>query len=817
MGRDDQELNWPRRGCILVCLALLLMLVGLPAGASPLAASAAAQERAVSLARAGEFNEALAILGELHQQSPDSQSVTYDYLSVLGWAGRDGEAVALAEGLPLDLAPAYVLEAVGKAQRNTRRFEEATALYARALARFPGHRDFIEGHVYALAEAGDFGAADERIARLRAQHPRELWPLRLDAYVATLRGDFLAVLDRNQRILALAPENPAALRGRILALEALGATHRAQVYAEQHPHLFSRIELLRLHTGRAAQQVRWGSLEPVSEDLRFTETDRALALIEENLAGLDAKDPVARPFVFQGRFDRLVALRDRVRMAEAAAEYESLSDEGISPPAYALQAAAEAYLHLRKPEVARDLYLRVLAEEPENFEAGLGLFYAYIETEDFLRAYDLVDRMQAKQPVWRQGRGVGANRERLDADVAAGLARVFANDLTEGQRRFATMHAIAPHNPDLVRELANIYAARGWPRLAQQTYADGLGIALGHPGLQMGHAATRLDLREYDEAQAEIADLYRRFPENRQVQRLRLLWDTHELRELRAEAAYADSSGAEPSSQELRLGSTLFSSPFLTHYRAFISGFWSQADFPEGRGIYQRYGGGLEYLGRDLIASLAASANHSDGDDLGLAFSGTWYRDDHWSFPFSLEMFSADTPLRALRNDVDADAARLGVDYRQSELRSMGLGGQIMDFSDGNQSGRMSAYWRERLVTRSHYKLDGVVDLYASTQRRDDVPYFSPEQDFSAELTLDNDWLLYRRYSRTFGHRLALSGGGYWQKGFGANPVAAILYEHNWQADYRFSLSYGAVLSRRVYDGDGETGVEYYLRLGWRL
>ena len=47
--------------------------------------------------------------------------------------------------------------------------------------------------------------------------------------------------------------------------------------------------------------------------------------------------------------------------------------------------------------------------------------------------------------------------------------------------------------------------------------------------------------------------------------------------------------------------------------------------------------------------------------------------------------------------------------------------------------------------------------------------------------------------------------------------MAAILYEHNWQAHYRFRLTYGAVLSRRAYDGEAETGTEYYLRLGWRL
>lgn len=816
MGRNDQGLKWPVRGCLAMGLTALLTFVPASVGAtSP--APAATQERAVSLARGGEFDEALVLLGELHRRYPDNQAVAYDYLTVLGWAGRDLEAAALAEGLDLGRAPAYVLEAVGKALRNTQRFHDAAVLYARAQGRFPGHRDFIEGHVYALAEAGYFDAAEERIAQLRAAHPREVWPLRLEAYVAGLRADFPAVLAINQRILELSPNDPIALRERILALEALGATHRAAALAEEHPQLLSRTEWLRLNTGKAAHHVRWGSLEPPAEELRFAETDRALALIDKNLAGLDPQDPVARPFVLQGRFDRVVALRDRVRMAEAAAEYESLVAEGVAPPAYAVQAAADASLYLRQPEKARDLYQRVLAEEPGNFEAGLGLFYAYIETEDFPRAYALVDRLQAEQPVWRQGRGVGANRERLDADVAAGLARVFADDLPEGQRRFEAMHALAPHNPDLVRELANVQAARGWPRLAQQTYADGLRIAPRHLGLETGHAATRLDLREFDEAQAEIADLYRRYPENLQVRRLQRLWEIHRMRELRAFAAYADSSGAEPASRELRLGSTLFSSPYLTHYRAFVGAFWSKADFPEGRGIHQRYGGGLEYRGRDLEGTVSLSANHSDGGQLGAALAGTWYRDDHWSFPFALELFSADTPLRALRNGVDADAVRLGADYRQSERRRLGLGVQFMDFSDGNQRARLGGYGRQRLVTRPHYKLDGQLDLYASTHRRSDVPYFSPEQDFSAEFTLDNDWLLYRRYSRTFGHRLALSGGGYWQKDFGAKPVGALLYEHNWQADYRFSLTYGAVLSRRAYDGDGETGVEYYLRLGWRL
>ena len=65
------------------------------------------------------------------------------------------------------------------------------------------------------------------------------------------------------------------------------------------------------------------------------------------------------------RLDRLVALRDRVRMQEAAEEGEALSADGPLP-AYAEEAYADALLYLRRPEAARDAYERVLAQIPRT-------------------------------------------------------------------------------------------------------------------------------------------------------------------------------------------------------------------------------------------------------------------------------------------------------------------------------------------------------------------------------------------------------------------------------------------------------------------
>jgi hypothetical protein len=68
---------------------------------------------------------------------------------------------------------------------------------------------------------------------------------------------------------------------------------------------------------------------------------------------------------------------------------------------------------------------------------------------------------------------------------------------------------------------------------------------------------------------------------------------------------------------------------------------------------------------------------------------------------------------------------------------------------------------------------------------------FSPGRidrvDWSASLTLDADHLLWRSYERSFGHRLAVTGGTYWQKNFGSHWIGNVPYEQVYQ--YQFTLT----------------------------
>ncbi len=767
---------------------------------------------AVMQARTGNLKDSLRTLKQLYDRNPANTLTAYDYLTVLGWAERDAEVVILADSMELDKAPLHVVDVVAKALRNHKWFEASAALYVEAMQRWPDHLPFALGRLMALAEAGEVEASRSLVRQLRIRHPARRDVLAACVYAAERVGDHLTALDLHQRVLEIDPVDPDALRGRIRALRLLGASHLALYYAERTPGLLQKADLQRLHNDAAAHQVRWGSYFPEAEKTRFLETDQALERISANLRRLHAADNAPPTLVRQGRIDRMVALRNRVRMPEVVTLYQSLQREDEFLPAYALKAAADAYLYLEQPEAAYDIYQQALHLEPDDFETRLALFYADVELEEFDRAITRIDRLFAEVQAEKN-----ADRQRLTAELTTGLARVFAGDLPEAQSRIETLHDHAPLNPDLKQELGGVYAARGWPRKAESILENGLLNNPDHRGLQISRTHNRFDLRQYGTAQAAAEDLYGRFPEDKHVQRLARRSYLHDLRELQVEAGYSDSSETDYGGNELRLGSTLYSSPLKEHYRLFAGILWSRGDFAEGRGIVRRYRSGLEYRSRRLEGNAEINYTAAGAGGVGVGVAGLLYQDDQRSWPFAVEIRSSATPTRALRNGIDADAIRFGFVHRAHERRRWSLGTGLMDFSDGNLRTHLRADLRQRLVTRPHYHLDGVVDLYASFNKKSDVPYYSPQQDASASVTLDNTWLLWRRYQRAFRHRLALTVGAYQQQGYGTGPLLGARYEHLWQADGRFDLVYGIGWHRRIYDGDPENGVDGDLSVRWRF
>jgi len=797
---------------------------------------AADHERAVSLARQGETASALLILERLRREHPENLVVARDVVTVTASAGRDAEAIALFRALPPGPQPDYVLEAIGRSYRRTGQPDPALALYRRGLQQSPENPLFAGGEIRSLADLKQFMSAQALVDADIARRGERIDVLLAAGYTASAQKKPVAALNYIDRALALDPGNREATHDRILAIAEMGAPQVAQRLADENPGVLSEAERRRIDADAAAALVRFGVFEPPDEERRFAATDQAIAALDTLIARWESAGDAAQGDLLRARFDRMVALRDRVRMADVLSEYESLRRQGVDIPGYVLVAVADAFLYFRRPEAARDLFQRGLDVDPNNPETKLALFYAYVELGDFDRVYRHVDTMTLDQPTVLYPKGLKdpvENPHRANADLAAANARLYAGELAEAHRRIDAIVEAAPNNSRYVASRANIYSARGWPRLAAEEYEISHALTPRNVSSEVGRARNELDLRKYRRVESRLADLKQRFPENLEVRRLDRLWQVHNMAELNlnAERAILADTNAQGGSG-IAVGATLYSPPLAYNWRIFGSGFVAHQDLPDAEGeiTLRRSGIGLEYRGSDLLASLEGTISAFEpevdsplGSDIGDGRAGAratavWSDGDYWEIGADLELFARDTPLRALRSGVTADAAGLGVTYRRSESQSLELRGGAMDFSDGNLRTRLAAEGLQRLYTRPQFSIDWVPEVAGSQNSADsDRRYFNPGRDLLATVGLSITQTIYHRYELIYDHQLVVKPGLYWQEDFGTGGAASLFYEHRLHRNDALEGGLGVSFGLQPYDGNYETNLAILLDLKVRF
>lgn len=755
-------------------------------------------------------------------RNPGSKAFLYDYLQALEEAHRDAELLALLPKVDLSSAPPAVLVRLGRAANNQKRFSVAADIFRAALRQAPDRNDAIAGMSYALIDDGKPGEAVELLESRQTSMWRQV-PL-LAAYAEALRAqrEHTQALSVYERILVLDPGNRDALRNRIFTVARLGAPHRALELAQASPGLFTDEELLALRSERAAITTRWGAAADQDSPGRFAATDAALAQNEQLLKEAAASGIAANATARRLQFDRIVLLRNRVRMREAADLHESLVRDSVDVAPHAQAAAADAYLYLHQPEKARDLFLQARSKGESDFAAQIGLFYAYSDAEQHKAAIDQIDKVVAATPKQINAYSpltVTDNPDYASAAATAGAARGYQDRLDDAQQRLEAFRDLAPWNMEAREKLAAVYNAHGWPRRAEQEHLWILAAEPRNRAARIDRADTLRELRDWAPAQRDAAMLEGEYPEDRQVQRVARLWRIHQMRELQVEAGTGDSSGgAGPlGSREHQIETHLYSAPIDRDWRAFLHQFEAQATFPDSTGFRRRIGVGAEYRIRDWRASAEVNESYDDESDVGLSVAGDWWANDQWNIEVAADTSSNDIPLRARSTGVRGWSLRAGAAYRVSESRSFHAGMQNIDFNDGNRREILSGSATQRLITGPVYKLDGLLGLYTSRNSLAGAAYFNPESDFGADVTLIGEQRLWRRYERSFAHRLYLSTGQYEQKNFGSGPTRGIRYEHEWNFDNRLSLLYGAQRTLHPYDGQGEYANYYNLAVNWKF
>jgi biofilm PGA synthesis protein PgaA len=781
---------------ILIALSLLSVATAGAASAPAPAELRARQQAAIAAARSGDTASALRELGVLRELAPEDIPLLHDEIVVLSWAGRDRDATLRASGLNLSRTPAYVLNAAAKSARNLGDGPTAERWYRAAASADAGNADAGAGLALTLADTGRLSEARGLLDSLPA-YAQQTTAVRLaSAYVNSRQEQYLAAIADYDTVLTRQPGERDALRGKALALRAMLLPDQALAIATAHPGVLTAEETASLQVDALAMDLRFALATEAPPGRPYELLDRVIAGYDAALAG----DAGRGKFANRLRSDRLTALVERGRYADAISDYEVMRADGSALPAYVHAAAANAYLALRRPEDALAAVTAGQQFAPADMNLRRQQFYAETEAENYDSAIAIADSMAAEVPP----------SERMQAEVLAAMARAYADDLASAERRMTEIVNAAPANASARLERGNVYRWRGWPDKAADEYQQVLTADPGWVAARAGMANANMDRQQWQKAENELLDLQQRLPDNGGVRSLGRRWDLHERPEVRIDARWGDSTGETFGSDQYDIEGWLYSPPLANNWRAFVHTYDSWGEFTEGDIDRRRAGAGAEYRGGPLTASAEVNADRSGYDDAGFATAAKYRLSDHWSVGGLLQLNSYSTPLRAHNANIDSDLAGLDLEYRRDESFAAGAGVRFQDFDDGNERTGIFANTRWRAINRPRYKLD--VTGYAATSSADDpnAPYFNPDRDYELSIGFDNRWLMYRRYEQTLTHRLGLGAGIYDQESYGSGDaydsegIWDIDYELIWTPNDAWELRGGWHRARRTYDGNNE-------------
>lgn len=773
------------------------------------------REAEVIKAREGRLEESIATLEKYRIEHPQNIPLLSDLIVLYGWSGAHDKVVELFSQDPSQTFPDYVHPTVLRSYRELGQSDKALELVNFQIQRGSEDEGLLLTKIQLLVDLGEYEEAHRLLDSLEDKDDTNSDRSRVAGYLYSAQGEWLRALRQYQGILARNPGDPEAIVGQVKALLNLGAPHAAEKHATAHAELIDLVTKVNILRAKAALMLRWSShaYDKVTEDLKLTASALTLHLIALDMLPPDQHYDDLRRLI---EYDMVVAFSYlRHLYKEGYALYQLLLEEGDVPP-YVTQAGAQSLLGLRRPEEAIPLLEKVLEADPDNYEALLILFYALIENERFNEAYDLVERRIARTPKFKtfpDSPTQYRNDERLDLEIIAAQARLYGDQLSDAWERISILRDAAPANNWLVNVAGEIAMARDWPRQAYTYFQTAHLLNPDTLSALEGKGQSLIRRHRYNEAKKILDHLKNRHPFETATQRLEhdLYWAQRP--DLWADLELSYSEGPEQSGDGIVATGELISSPLNQHLHISFQGRYSWSEIPEGEVSLTRYGGGVEFIKESY--SLLALLNYNDStiDETGGVLRGTWTPDDHWYLSLQGDRFSDATPLRALYYGIWQDRVSGSIGYRWHESTSLMATFNYGLFTDDNQRYEGGLTYTGRMIDIPRFDFDGIIELYGSSNSRDDAPYYNPAADFKIRGVLKGEHILYRFYESSLVHQLSAGVGVYAQQDYDTGPVGSLRYELRYNYNPLIEARLGGEIGQNRYDGEDEPYYKFNLMI----
>ena len=389
------------------------------------------------LLRQGALDKAQAEVEAMQGAAPRDPRTHYARAMLL-MERRDFSAAREAILQVLKVAPEHVpsLTLAGLAALRTGAYAEAESHLRKAVAKEPQASGAQRALVTARLRLGQSELALKDAQALLARPDPDPGVLALAAEASLANGDIPAASRYYEKAKSLAPKN-AAVQTRLAQLRfAAGDSERG-------------FKELRAASSLDAEDYQ-ADLALISAHLRRRESDKALEAVKR----LEEKQP-RNPLTHNLRGLALVQKRD------FAGARKSFERAVALQPAYMPAVANLARLDLRdkNPAAARKRYEAVLAKEPNNEQAALGLAVVLrVEGAKPPEVEKLLKRAVAANPASVNARAALINHHLRNRDAKAALAAA------------QEANAALPGNPAITQLLGTTQLAAGEPRQAISTF-----------------------------------------------------------------------------------------------------------------------------------------------------------------------------------------------------------------------------------------------------------------------------------------------------------------------------------------------------------
>lgn len=781
-------------------LSLLMVSTGITLPAVTVAQTVDAQrERWVVHSRSSEAQrvEAVAALRKLYAET-DDKAVRADLVALLMRGGQFEQALAVCAGCTPSELSADELENLAKAARNLKQFDQSAALYRELKTRFPEQKMGLLGSALVAVDRQRTEEAAAAIAEYRRRFGDDADIRSADNYLASpnrTHVEQLAVLGKDL--------DDGAGKDRVLQVYRLAAQMQAYPVQErllkQFPQYFTQADHAWVRKNEAASRLR-GALQTYDQEQLKKAYQELTDIVNATEFGSDLHVSALR--------DRLAASTAIGKPEEAVSDYKRLAKLG-KQPAYVDESYAKALLAVASPNKAAKLYQEASDRDMAKYgyvdnETNEAIISTYSDLGrfdkareqipnwntrrtklDFTRTVEIDNPYYDKQYFWNarldawSGNMKKAIRE-MDAWIADHPADPWAQVLRgelaywNGDAGEALMwfdrskEFLAPESQEWVNsKIAAMQMADGNWREVHKTVQNVGRDNLTYEGF----------FKEYDLARAPV-----------------LLMNANAMKA---------TSPAEKT--EWGQNATLYSGRSSKGHRAYIT---EQTVYVPNQGEPLR--AGRIGIGAEISAH-PATVNVEAGRGLSLndkayAKAGVNYQvNSRLSLKADAAYNSANTPTKALNQDVYADEYSIGADYNHSANTRVGAGAGVMDFDDGNLRKTAYVWLSNNLYQYNRWKLSS--SLWADYSSNKDIPeahYYNPRHSKSLSGTLALG------HNRPFDNNIRLQQtftagvGRYWQADVDAENTWLLKYGHDWQIGKKLSVNYEFGRRQAMYDGAPE-------------